>query len=245
MTRSTKEHGAWQELVAGYALHALDEADEARLIAHLAECGECRDDLDAHSLTASHLASLADDPETAPPSWSKLRAGVLGDEPAPVVSLDERRSGRWSGRSLLAAAAGVVVFAGAVVAGVHGIHSSGGGSVPSALDRCAVTLGCVEVDLRSSDGSRRAAVVVNHGTAEVQPISLHQQASGRTFVLWQLPRGGAPIPLGAFDSSGGLSDSARLSVSMAQTTAFAVSSEPAGVAPTKPTKVLAVGGVTS
>ena len=112
MTRAGTDHSAWQELVAGYALHSLDSDDEARLLDHLRECDACCRELDAHALTASHLASLADDPETAPPSWAKIRSGVIG-EPATVTELPVRRTGSPVGRWLLAAAAVVPACAAA------------------------------------------------------------------------------------------------------------------------------------
>jgi anti-sigma-K factor RskA len=91
----------------------------------------------------------------------------------------------------------------------------------------------------------RADVLVSDGSVQVQPLELSKPASGRTFVLWQLPHGGAPIPLGEFDSTTETSTAHPLAVSMAQTTAFAVSSEPADTEPTTPTDVLALGGVTA
>jgi hypothetical protein len=244
--RSHSDHSEWHELAAGHALHALDSVDEARLLEHLADCDECLFELDAHSLTASHLASLADDADAAPPSWSSIRSAVITDAPAPVVDLAERRERRKPAQRVLAAAAGVVVLAGATVATVHVVGS--GGSAPttaSAIAHCAVTAGCEEIDLRSSNGAKRAAVLVNNGVAQVQPITLTKAAAGRTFVLWQLPRSGGPIALGEFASTDAASSPSALSVSMAHTTGFAVSSEPAGSAPKRPTDVLALGGVTA
>jgi anti-sigma-K factor RskA len=243
--RSHGDHNEWHELAAGYALHALDSADEGRLLEHLADCDECRYELDSHSLTASHLASLADDPDTAPPSWSKIRAAVIDDAPAPVVSLAERRERRRPAQLLMAAAAAVVVLAGATVATVQVVGSGGGSPGRSALAQCSATRGCQEIDLRSSNGARRAAVIVTKGVVRVQPIALTNASAGRTFVLWQLPRSGAPIALGEFGSNSAESSPAALAVSMAHTTAFAVSSEPAGSQPKKPTDVLALGGVTA
>ncbi|HEX3705385.1 MAG TPA: anti-sigma factor [Mycobacteriales bacterium] len=241
--RSHDDHNEWHELVAGQALDALDPADEARLLNHLDGCEDCRIELDGHSLTASHLASLADDAETAPPSWSKIRAGVVGDAPLAVAVLADRRERKRPAPWLLAAAAAVVVIAGATVAGLQVLGS--GHPAASAIEQCHVTLGCQEIDLRSSKGSSRAAVLVSKGVAQVQPIALSGPSAGRTFVLWQLPRSGAPIALTEFGSSSDASSPSALAVSMAQTTAFAVSSEPVGIAPKKPTDVLALGGVTS
>jgi anti-sigma-K factor RskA len=246
------DHSEWYELVAGHALHALDASDEKRLAAHLADCDDCRHELDAHALTASHLASLADDAETVPPAWSSIRAAVLGasqpvlDEPELVDELAQRRERRRPAQWILAAAAVVLVLAGAIVSGwqVLGANSSGN-HLPASLSDCGHKLGCLEIDLRSSDGVNRAAVIVSHGSAEVQPVSLSKPASGRTFVLWQLPHGGAPIPLGEFSSTTSTSGSHRLAVAMSQTTAFAVSSEVSDTPPTTPTDVLALGGATA
>jgi anti-sigma-K factor RskA len=79
----------------------------------------------------------------------------------------------------------------------------------------------------------------------VQPLALTDSTAGRTFVLWQLPRSGAPIALGEFGSNRKASSPAALAVSMGHTTAFAVSSERAGSQPKRPTDVLALGGVTT
>lgn len=237
------EHTEWHELVAAQALHALDAGEEARLRDHLAGCEDCRAELDVHTLTAAHLASLADDSDTAPPAWSAIRAGVVGEANSQdVVRLDDRRRPPW----LLGAAAAVVLLTGGAVAGWQVVQSqNGSGSGPAAIQLCGGAKGCEQIDLRSSDGVRRASVIVSNGTALVQPISLHAPASGRTFVLWQLPRSGAPIPLGEFASTSTTSSADKLAVSMSQTTAFAVSSERSDVPPSKPTQVLALGGATS
>lgn len=243
------DHSEWDELVAGQALHALDGADAARLATHLEGCPDCRAELDAHALTASHLASLADDAQTAPPPWSRIRAGVLAaatvDGSGVHDELAARRERRRPAQWLLASAAVVLVAAGATVTGWQVLGSQAGGSKqPAAIATCSAA-GCAEIELRSADGVDRAAVIVSHGAVQVQPISLSKPAGGRTFVLWQLPRGGAPIPLGEFSSTTSASRPHRLAVSMAETTAFAVSSEPADVEPTAPTDVLALGGATA
>jgi anti-sigma-K factor RskA len=249
------DHSEWYELVAAHALHALDASDEDRLAKHLEGCDDCRHELDAHALTASHLASLADDADTAPPAWSSIRAAVVGSPRSPSVEADVpvgvdelalRRERRRPPQWVLAAAAVVMVLAGATVASWQVLGANGSGNhQPAALLDCGHKPGCLEIDLRSSDGVNRAAVIVDHGSAEVQPVSLDAPASGRTFVLWQLPHGGAPIPLGEFDSTTSTSGTHPLAVAMSQTTAFAVSSEVSDTPPTTPTDVLALGGATA
>lgn len=92
-------HSLYEELVAGYALSALEPADEQELLAHLPTCAMCQRDLALHRETLAHLAYAADD--GAPPAgvWESIRAGVVdtsgpaafddpGTEPGPSRVLD-------------------------------------------------------------------------------------------------------------------------------------------------------------
>lgn len=243
MSRDANDHTGWQELLAGHALNALDPAEEAEILAHLANCADCRAELDAYALTAAHLAAVADDESDTAPGWSAIRGGLFGED-TPVTSIDSRRPHRVRvSQRLLAAAAGVVVIAGAAVTGSQVLGSSGGGSHEIAIASCATAQPCSTIPLRSKDGVHRATVVVIDGVARMQPVAMSRPAHGRTYVLWQLPRGRAPIPLTEFVSAGATSGSSPLSVPLSQTTAFAVSSERADVHPTSPTHVVAIGSV--
>ncbi len=240
MSRNADDHTVWQELLAGHALNALDPAEEAEMLAHLAGCADCRAELDEHALTAAHLAALADDESDTAPGWSDIRGGLFGED-APVISIDRGRH-RVSQR-LLAAAAGVVVIAGAALATSQLLVSSGGDSHRVAVASCGTARPCSVIPLRSKDGVHRATVVVTDGVARVQPVAMSRAPRGRTYVLWQLPRGRAPVPLTEFVSASATSGSSPLSVPLSQTTAFAVSSERADIHPTSPTHVVAIGSV--
>src|SRR5262245_64811389 len=81
------------ELIAGYALDALDDADRARAEALLESSEEAREELRAYSDVATAMATAVSGP--APPH--ELRERILGAvraEPQHVVSLDERRRAR-------------------------------------------------------------------------------------------------------------------------------------------------------
>src|SRR4051794_41501635 len=114
MSAAEHDDARWAELAAGYALHALEPAEEQAFIIHLADCAVCRATLDDHELVAAQLASLADDAEAAAPPWSRIRP-VLGapSEGAPVHELrppgSDARVRRLQPRHtrLLAAAAAV------------------------------------------------------------------------------------------------------------------------------------------
>ncbi|HVT64320.1 MAG TPA: anti-sigma factor [Mycobacteriales bacterium] len=243
MSQNAGDHTVWQELLAGHALNALDPAEEAELLAHLSGCADCRAELDQYALTAAHLAALADDESDTAPGWSEIRGGLFAGD-TPVISLDSHRHRRVRvSQRLLAAAAGVVVIAGAAVVGSQVVGSSKGGAHDVALASCVTTQPCSAIPLRSTDGVHRATVVVINGVARLQPVAMSQPAHGRTYVLWQLPRGRAPIPLTEFVSASATSGSSPLSVPLSQTTAFAVSSERADVHPTSPTRVVAIGSV--
>lgn len=242
MSRNADDHTVWQELLAGHALNALDPAEEAEMLAHLAGCADCRAELDEHALTAAHLAALADDESDTAPTWSAIRDGVLGQN-ATVVSLDGRRRPGHRSKRMLAAAAAVVVVAGSSVVGWQVFGSTGAAPHRTVAAGCATQRPCSAIVLRSSDGVRRATVVVTGGVAKLQPVALGPAGADRTFVLWQLPRGRAPVPLAEFASASGSSASLPLAVPLSQTTAFAVSSERADVHPTSPTDVVAIGSV--
>jgi anti-sigma-K factor RskA len=242
--RQPRPHDEWDELAAGYALHALEPNDELAFTRHLADCAECEKLLPGHELIAAQLGSLADSAgEDATPPWSAIRAGVVGtDRPAVVVPLAEGRRRRRPSR-VLAAAAAVVVL---VAAGVIGWRVTGGSPSASsqAIARCAHTAGCNVVRLHASSGANPGVVLVSAGRATMVPLALRPPAADRTYVLWQLLRNGKPTAVRAFRQTKG-EVSAPLVTSYANTAAFAVSLEPTGPLPTQPTEVLAVGNTST
>jgi anti-sigma-K factor RskA len=79
------EHAAWDELAAGYSLHALEPADEQAFVDHLRQCADCERTLDQHQQVAARLADLCD--EEQPPSelWTAIH-GSLQVQPAPAAA---------------------------------------------------------------------------------------------------------------------------------------------------------------
>jgi hypothetical protein len=235
-------HERWDELAAGYALDALEPAEEAELLAHMEQCAICREALRDHEFVAAQLAALADDAHV-PPAWSSMRAGIVGDGPAPeassegVVDLAEHRRRRLQPR-LLGAAAGIALLAaGAVVA----ITQIGGGPSPTeqAISDCRSSAACHVVQL--DRGAReRAVVLVRDGGAQLLPTDLPSPGADKVYALWQLPRAGKPTllaqPVPSADSS-----KAPLAMGYDETAAFALSVEPQGSKATSPTTVVAIG----
>jgi hypothetical protein len=232
-------HDYWDELAAGYALHALEPDEALEFTAHLDTCQRCRSLLDEHELVAAQLGALADGDDTAPPSWQQIRTGVVA-QPAPVVDLSSRR--KLVANRVLAAAAGVVVLAGLSVAGWQ---LSDGGSARSpgvaAIDACAQASDCVTVRLQA-DGESPATLLVRGDAARMVPTGLAQPPADHAYALWQLARDGRPALITEMEQvPDGPSGAVALTLPYADTAAFAVSLEPVNVVPTKPTRVLAVG----
>lgn len=214
-------HRPWDELAAGLALHALEPADEARLLAHAAGCRSCQRHLDEFNLVAAQLAFLADDVEVAPLRRRRPRS--------------RRRHVR-----LLATAAGFVLLAAGGVAGWQLGGRPDASMSAAAVAACQQRDGCHVITLH---GPRRdaAVVLVEAGHASVVPLQMPMLRPTQSFVLWQLPRDGSPLAVAAFRDARRQSGSVRLMTAYDDTAAFAVSLEAAGPMPRRPTRVLAVG----
>lgn len=70
-------HEQYAELAAGYALSALEPAEEQHFLAHLAGCARCEQDVREHTETMAHLAYAADAPEPPVELLDNIRAAVL------------------------------------------------------------------------------------------------------------------------------------------------------------------------
>jgi anti-sigma-K factor RskA len=223
----------WLALAAPYALDALDGEERTPFEAHLAGCDLCQAEVRSFREVAGRLATAA--PPTEPPPG--LRARVLG----------EARRGR--SRAPIApwlAAAAVLVLA--LGAGYGYWRERGERRV---LER-AVAL--VRDSLAARDSLLAAVLAPGVGTANlaatgkpptarlfwnparrvivIAVFDLPPAPSGRTYQLWAIATGKAPVSLGVFDTR----PDGRLTAAMAvpadlvfQVTA--VTEEPAGGSP--------------
>ena len=238
-------HDQWDELAAGYALHALEPDEEQRFTEHLATCADCSAMLGDHELVAAQLGTLSYDDEQSEdaPSWSTIRGGVIGD--APPVSLDSHRRARARRRQpwLLGAAAAVIAAVAAVVIATQ----TTGGSTPAssrAISSCRHISGCNVISLHTATGDAPGVVLVSAGKATMVPLAMKPAPAGSQYVLWQMLRTGAPVPVDDFRSGTAL-QTAPLVMPYDDTAAFAVSVEPTSSPPSQPTNVIAIGNTTA
>lgn len=74
-------HGMYEELVAGYALDALEPDDCAVLLRHLPTCAGCTRLLDEFRRTAGELAYASADEDPPAQVWEAIRAQLNAPEP--------------------------------------------------------------------------------------------------------------------------------------------------------------------
>jgi anti-sigma-K factor RskA len=179
------EHQGIHELSAAYALDALDRVDRQRFEEHLAQCGECRDDVASFQATAAALAYDVDAP--APPD--ALRERILerarSEQPRNVLQFRPRR---WA----LPVATGVAAVA-ACAALAFGLWAV---SLNNELgDRAEA------IELTGADGS---LLIEPSGEATLIVDGLGRAPSGQTFEIWVIEED-RPLPAGLFPGAPGRS----------------------------------------
>lgn len=205
MSRRTT-HEQIEELLAAYALDAVD-GDEAEMVElHLRDCPRCRSEVASHREAASMLASGHG---PAPVRlWDNIVA-TLEDAPAIEVApvLPFRRRG-WQHAARISVAAVAAAFA--VVFGVRVVQQGNQiERMQSALqDRTVLAAATAaqadpaarRTELRSANGVVLAhAVLAPDGTGFVWSDGLPRLAEGRTYQLWAVI-GGEKISAGVLGS---------------------------------------------
>lgn len=230
------EHGYWDELAAGYALHGLAADEEQAFAGHLGTCEVCAANIRDHEFVAAQLGSIAHyrEPVAEAPSWQSMRSAIVGSPPEDGVSELAARRRRYDlSRRSLAAAAVVVAVAGGGIATWQ--LTSGGGS------SCAASTGCHRIELDAAGGTAAASLVVRGEHVTMTPTAMTPAPPGRTYVLWQRPRDGRATAIGEFTAGSPAPVSATLQAPYADTQEFAVSLEPSGPPPATPSNQLASG----
>ncbi|MCF7553034.1 anti-sigma factor domain-containing protein [Pseudonocardia sp. WMMC193] len=239
-----------RELV-GFALHALEPADELAVQRHVAGCAECTAALpDYQSLLAALGRAI---PEARPPA--DLRARILdraappttaGPRPHPPVrplrptTLPRHAVARRRPRRLVG-----TVLAVACAIAVGGLAGAAVDRTGSTLDRAVAavaTPGDARSTLHDEAGTAVAAVVAGDGTTRLVVAALPaNDATNSVYVLWGIGSG-QPRPLGTFDARSAGTEVVTLAADPGAV-GYAVSLEPGRTAPTTPSRVVASGQV--
>ncbi len=250
-----------RELAVGWALHALEPAEESLVAAHMSDCPTCTTTVAETEWIGATLGLSV--PEAIPSAELEQRVlAVTNDRrEAPVVPLaptmrPTRQTTKPSrpGTGLLAAAAAVVLVAAVVGLGVRVVQLSDERNqaarqvtdMSEAINRAADPA-AVRVPLIANDGGAVGMVLASRdGVAVVATRLPSNRVADQIYVLWGLSNG-APTALAAFDVAPDVPGlHAVPSVRGAgEFTGYAVSLEAGRRTPATPTDVVASGQVTS
>jgi anti-sigma-K factor RskA len=171
-------------LVGAYAVDALDDVERAAFERHLAECADCRAEVDGLREAASVISSsVAQEPP------SELRDRVLSDiaavRPLPPLTVPATRRAARLRPALVAAAAAVVIAAagGLVVAEPWADDTSQ--VQPSAADRIRAAADAEEFEL-PLEGGAAATVIRSKALNEAVLVAEDMPAApdGKVYELW-------------------------------------------------------------
>ncbi len=214
------------ELIAAYALDALEPVDQARAEELLRTSPEAREELRAFSDAVEGLAVAASGPTPRP----ELRERILAEaqeETQNVVSLEGRR------RRLAPVLGAATAVAAAVAIGL-GLYAF---SLAGELDETRTALEQQEnaSDVLADPSSRTVALKAGDGRLVVSPAGdavlvvdgLAPAPSGKTYQVWVVEDGTAPTSAGLFPGTGG-QEVVPVAENVPRAAVVAVTVEPAG-----------------
>lgn len=198
----------WLESAAVYALDALPADERAVFEAHLAQCEVCRNEVRAYLEVTGLLAhgvGAAEPPAT-------LRDRVLRQAQRGGTSRSAARpaggSYRWLAAAALVAAAGAGAYAWTVraerAALAHQLAAarSALASRDSLLD-ALLAPDVATAQLTATDAAPSIQLYWNRRTGQLvmAAFRLPPAPGGRTYQLWAIPEGEAPVSVGVFNTS--------------------------------------------
>jgi hypothetical protein len=180
------------ELVALYALDALDPADEQAFEEHLAGCADCRRELDSLRATAATLAWAVEGPAPPRALGEVIVERARRERQENVVAIGPRRALRTLTAVAVAAALVLAVWA----ASLHRSLSH----ERSAHARLVQLLAAPDAKRVPLAGGAGLLVVARDGEAALVFRSLPPAGSGKTYEAWVV-EGSTPNPAGTFAGS--------------------------------------------
>ncbi len=170
------------DLVALYALDALEGADLESFETHLAECPTCAAELARHRAAAG---ALVVDEAPSEETWARIRAAVSAPD-AEIIALptasDDSRAWRW-----VAAVASIaaLVFGAILVTNLLDAGEVDDGAVVAAAEKAATEEGAIVSDFLVDDVAVAQVVLTTDGRGYVIPTDdLAALESDRTYQLW-------------------------------------------------------------
>lgn len=183
-------------LSGAYAVDALDDLERARFEAHLAQCADCRAEVDGLRETAALLgtADLVEPPDAV---RAQVLAGIERIRPLPpqprratVTALRRRTS------LLITVAAAVVLLLGVGVAWLRPWQSETPGEL-TAAERILAAPDASTVEKSFPDGSTATIVISrSEGRALIRTTDMASAPEGKAYELWLQSPAGEMVPAG-------------------------------------------------
>lgn len=214
-------HEQWECEAAAYALGALDGAELRQFEQHLADCGQCQEQLAMMQRAVQALPEAAP-AHTAPPELKQRVMGVVRAEAEPSETPVPKRRGRFARPAAIRprwALSGLAVAAAAALA--IALVSGGGSSVRTYT-------GTV-----SAPGAT-ASVRQSGSSAQLQVASLPAPPPGRIYEVWLQRAGQPPVPAHALFATG--TGSVTVPGNLSGVRAVLVTAEPRPSGSSKPTR---------
>ncbi len=183
------------DLVAAYALDALDDEERERFERHLAECEDCTEQLELLEEAAAALAYGAEGPEPNASLRDRILAAAKAEPRASVFRFPQRNWG-FTAVAGVAAVAAVAVLALGLWANSLSNSLDRERSANEAYEQTAQLLGAnaSATPLVGADGS---LLVAEDGRAAIVVCGLDRAPSEMTYEAWVIT-GTTPEPAGLF-----------------------------------------------
>ena len=213
------------DLVAAYALDAVDDDERMAFERHLETCERCRNELATLRDTAASLAYAA--PATPPPP--ELRERILDTARAERPNVVPLRPRHSHATAVLGAAAAIAAGI-AIALGVWNISLRGSlddkNAALEATNKALIVVGDAKALRHDLSGASGQLVVASSGKAALVICDLPKAPSGKTYQEWVL-NGTVPTPAGEFDPASGCV-AVPLDASVPSDAGVAVTVEPDG-----------------
>jgi anti-sigma-K factor RskA len=187
------------DLLAPYALDALDDDERERFERHLEDCAECTEQLALLREPVAALAYAIEGPVPPKELRDRIIEGARAEPRAAVIKLPRRN---WA----LAAVGGVAAAAAALAIGL-GLWAN---SLSNSLDRERSTKSALDQLLSENAtatpliGANGSLIVSRNGRAAILVCGLANAPSSKTYEAWVIS-GNSPEPAGLFNGGSGCS----------------------------------------
>ena len=190
------------DLLAAYALDALDDDERERFERHLPDCEECSEQLALLREPVAALAYAAEGPVPRKELRDRIIEGVRAEPRAAVIELPRRN---WA----LGTVAAVAAVAACLAIGL-GLWAN---SLSNSLDRersangaykQAAELLAAKATAKPLTGANGSLLVANNGRAAIVVCGLASAPSAKTYEAWVIS-GKSPQPAGLFRGGSGCS----------------------------------------